>query len=281
MNFLKRVFDFILFGNIYVAFGAVCLIQSTAIQIKQQEQLVPYSFLVFFATLFVYNFQRVFYKKSHDGSLNSIRRIWIFKNQLTIKILIAIGFLGSIVTFFLNDLLILLYLLPLLVLSIIYFAPFVKLRNSPWLKLLTLVFVWTMVTAVMPCLMSRFGLTGNNVLHIFVRCFFMIAICIPFDIRDLRIDKADAVSTIPHLIGEDKARLLAFGSMVLYMILIITEYTEDMISFEVFIALQISAVINSVLVLKSTSRRSEYFYVAGIDGTMIIQGVVLMLVYYW
>ncbi|MES2592953.1 MAG: UbiA family prenyltransferase [Bacteroidota bacterium] len=280
MNFLKRVLNFILFGNIYVALGAVCLIQSTAIQIRQQEQLLPYSFLVFFATLFVYNFQRVFYKKSQDTSLNSIRRVWIFKNQQTIKLLIAIGMVGSVITFFLNDIILLLYLSPLLLLSVIYFAPFVKLRKSPWLKLLTLVFVWTMVTAVLPCLLSNSGLTENNVLHIFIRFFFMVAICIPFDIRDLRIDKADSVSTIPHLIGEDKARWLAFGCMLFYMILIIPEYTVGMISLEVFIALQIAAVINSVLVLKSTSRRSEYFYVAGIDGTMIIQGVLLMLVYY-
>jgi 4-hydroxybenzoate polyprenyltransferase len=280
LNFIKRFFDFILFGNIYVGLGAVCLVQSSIIQLKFPNHLIYYSLLVFFSTLFVYNFQRFFYKSPKDNNLNSIRRQWIFKNQTAIKALIGIGFTGVVITFFFNDYTILFYLSPLLVLSLFYFAPFIKLRKSPWLKLLTLVVVWTMVTTVVPILLEDTLLTPNNVLHIILRFCFMAAICIPFDIRDLQIDKADAVSTIPQLLGESKARWLAFGFMILYIILINAEYLFGMIDLKILIGLMLSALINAILIFMSSSKRNEYFYVAGIDGTMILQGIVLIAFYY-
>ncbi len=277
MKFLKSIFDFILFGNVYVALGCVSLIQSSVIQLRLGNHLIAYSLLTFFATILVYNFQRIFYKVPENAELNSIRRVWIFKNQNTIKLLIILGFLGASITFFFNDFRVLIYLSPLLVLSLIYFAPFVQLRKSPWLKLLTLASVWTLVTSVIPILLANTSFTSRDLLHASARFWFMIAICIPFDIRDLQIDKADSVATIPFLLGERKARGLAFVCSIVYSVLIIGEYCVEMIDTKITIALLLFAIINTVLVLMSTTKRSEYFYVAGIDGTMILQGVLLLL----
>ncbi|OFY86900.1 MAG: hypothetical protein A3F72_00645 [Bacteroidetes bacterium RIFCSPLOWO2_12_FULL_35_15] len=278
MKFLKQFSDFILFGNIYVALGAACLIQSTLVQIDSKEHLVNYSILAFFSTLFVYNLQRIFYKPQQDKSLHSIRRKWIFENQFTIKSLALIGFSGVSISFFFNDLKIIFYLSPLLILSLAYFLPAIKLRKSPWFKLLTLVLVWTMVTAVVPILLDASAIfTQHNLLHILVRFIFMLAICIPFDVRDLLVDAADRVSTIPHLMGETKTRWFANTCMFIYILLIILEFISGMFNLNIFYALLISALINTVIVFRSNSKRSEYFYVAGIDGTMILQGVLLMI----
>lgn len=278
MNSFRRFFDLILFGNIYVALGAVCLIQSTAIQILPGEHIIPYSFLAFFATLFVYNFQRIFYAPKKDKSLHSIRRKWIFKNQFIIKTITFTGMAGVCVSFFYNDPRIAFYLSPLLLLSFAYFLPFIRLRKSPWFKLFTLTIVWTMATAVVPIiLIDPEPFTSFNLLHIAVRFIFLIAICLPFDIRDLEIDKADDISTVPHLIGENKTRGLAFIFMLTYSLLIIMEYYFNMFRTGIFIALMASAMINTYLVLMSSSKRSEYFFVAALDGTMILQGVLLLL----
>ena len=281
LNSFKRFIDLILFGNIYVALGAVCLVQSSVIQLQFTDHLISYSLLVFFATLFVYNFQRIFYKSPSENSQSSIRRKWILKNKTVIKILTLTGIAGVFITFFFNDHKLLFFLSPLLILSLVYFLPFIKLRKNPWLKLLTLVLVWTMVTAVVPILLTHIEpFTLKDHLHIHVRFCFMMAICIPFDIRDLEIDKADSVSTLPLLLSENIARWLAFGFMLLYIFLIIPEYLLGMINVQVFLALLISAIINAIIVLMSNSKRSEYFYVAGIDGTMILQGILVMGVYY-
>lgn len=277
MHSIKRIFDFILFGNIYIALGTVCLIQSSIIQLGLPDYLYNFALLAFFATLFVYNLQRIFYKTSPKPSQVSVRRAWIAKNQMALKILAALGLVGVTITFFLNDYSILQYLSPLLVLCLLYFIPSIKLRKNPWLKLLTLVSVWTMVTSVVPLLISNSEFNINSLLHVAVRFWFMMAICIPFDIRDLQIDKTDAVVTIPHLVGENKARWIAFGCMIIYGTLIIPEYLSGMIGGKIFTALMLSALINSLIVLMSSTKRSEYFYVAGIDGTMLLQGILLLI----
>ena len=278
MKFARRIFDLILFGNIYVALGAVCLVQSTVLQLGYRDHFLPYSILVFFASLFIYNFQRIFYVPQKDNSLHSVRRKWIFENQVTVKTLAFIGLAGVSVTIFFNDLRIILYLSPLLLLSIAYFIPQVKLRKNPWFKLLTLTFVWTMVTALVPLLLLDTGpLSFAGILHLFVRMTFMIAICLPFDIRDLEIDKADEISTIPHLIGESNTRRLAFVFMLVYILLLIVEYAGGMFGDGVFYGLIASALLNTLFVVMSSSKRNEYFFVAGLDGTMILQGVLLIL----
>jgi hypothetical protein len=274
---LKRFFDLILFGNIFVALGAACLVQSTVVQLSLSDHLFFYSLLVFFSTLFIYNLQRIFYQPQKDNSLHSIRRKWIFENQKIIKMLSIIGFTGVCVAFVYTDFRIVFYLSPLLLLSIAYFIPFIKLRKNAWFKLLTLTAVWTMTTAVVPILLSNSDVfSKNNLLHIFVRFSFMLAICIPFDIRDLRIDEADTISTLPRLLGENKTRRLAFICMVIYCLLIVLEFEWMILSTKVFILLILSALINGILVVMSNSKRSEYFYVAVLDGTMVLQGLLLL-----
>jgi len=280
--FFRRLFDFILFSNLYVAIGAACLIQSTIIQRGNTNHLLSYSLLAFFATLFIYNLQRIFYSPQKDNSLLSIRRKWIFKNQFSIKLLCIIGFIGVAITFFFNDYKIIFYLSPLLLLSVAYFLPFIKLRKNTWFKLLTLVIVWTMVTAVVPILLNDTNpFSENNILHVAVRFTFMISICIPFDIRDMEIDKKENIFTLSQKLGENKTRWIAFGFMLFYTLLIVTEFSLHMFSMKIFIALILTAIVNAIIVLMSSSKRSEYFYTALLDGTMILQGVALIGVYYY
>jgi len=280
--FFRRLFDFILFSNLYVAIGAACLIQSTIIQLGNTNHLFSYSLLTFFATLFIYNLQRIFYSPQKDNSLLSIRRKWIFKNQFSIKLLCIIGFIGVAITFFFNDYKIIFYLSPLLLLSVAYFLPFIKLRKNTWFKLLTLTIVWTTVTAVVPILLNDTNpFSENNILHVAVRFTFMISICIPFDIRDMEIDKKENIFTLSQKLGENKTRWIAFGFMLFYTLLIVTEFSLHMFSMKIFIALILTAIVNAIIVLMSSSKRSEYFYTALLDGTMILQGVALIGVYYY
>ncbi len=282
MAFLKRLIDFILFGNLYVALGSAFLIQSTIIQCGFNDPVVPFCFMSFFATLFVYNFQRIFYTSQKNSNLHSIRRKWVFTNIFFVKMLSLTGFLGVCIAFFFNDFRSLFYLFPLFILSIAYFSPFTRLRKNPWFKLITLVTVWTMVTAVVPMLLNHSMLfTKTNLIHIAVRFCFMAAICIPFDIRDSEIDKADNTRTLPHFIGIKASRRLAIGFMIVYMLLIMVEYKINMLSIQITITLLFCSLINMVFLLMSSSKRSEYFYVAGVDGTMIVQGALLMLMHHF
>jgi 4-hydroxybenzoate polyprenyltransferase len=251
------------------------------IQMGKGDLLIEYSVLSFFATLFVYNLQRVFYSHQEDSSLLSVRRKWIFKNQFSIKLLCLLGAAGVAVTFFFNNYRILIYLTPLLVLSIAYFLPIIKLRQNIIFKLLTLAFVWTTVTAVIPAILNHVTLFSSiTVLHFFSRFIFMIAICIPFDIRDLKIDQAENIHTLPQKIGETKTRWVAMVCMLLYCVIIFVDFILRMYPHKISLALLIASIINALLISLSNSKRGEYFYVVLIDGTMILQGVALIVAQY-
>jgi 4-hydroxybenzoate polyprenyltransferase len=109
----------------------------------------------------------------------------------------------------------------------------------------------------------------------------MLAICIPFDIRDISIDAAENVSTLPHKLGEKITRNLALIFTLIYCLLIIGEYIANIISMPSLIALLVSMSVTFVLILFSSSKRNEYYYVAGIDGTMILQGVLMIIAGYY
>jgi len=276
--FFKRFFDFLLFGNIYVAVGTVCLIQSSVIQTGASDHLRWYSMLSFFATLFIYNLQRIFYTVREDNNLLSTRRKWISKNQFWVKSLCITGLAGVVATFFFNDHKILFYLSPLLLLSIAYFLPAIKLRQNIFFKLLTLALVWTTVTAIIPTILYQGAdFSTNDLLHFFTRFIFMIAICIPFDIRDLKIDQTENISTLAQKFGEQHTRMIALGCMFIYFALIVSGFMQGMFAEKTGIAFMISAIINAILVFMTNSKRGEYFYVVLIDGTMILQGVALMI----
>jgi 4-hydroxybenzoate polyprenyltransferase len=272
---LKRIFDYILFSNVFIALGAVSLTYSSITQLKLNTSNKTYLLLVFFATLFIYNFQRLFYKRNHTN--NSIRRIWINKNLPLVKLHAALGFVGTCITFLYCDYNLLFYLSPLLLLSIAYFTPFIKLRKHPLLKLLALVLVWTMVTATIPLLLANEPINASHLLHITERFLFLTAICIPFDIRDLKIDKKESIQTLPHLVGEKTATRIGLLCLSVSVIVLFMEYVSETIYINTFSALILSTLVTAILIAATSSKRSEYFYVVGIDGTMLIQGILILI----
>lgn len=186
--------------------------------------------------------------------------------------------MGVGITFFFNDYKIMFYLSPLLLLSLAYFIPRIKLRKSAGFKLFTLATVWVLTTAMVPLLLAHAPVDFKFILHLSTRFCFMLAICIPFDIRDVGIDAAENVNTLPLQLGEKQTRNLALVFTLVYVFLLAIEYLKQIITFPHLFALLIAAAATFLLVLFSSSKRSEYYYVAGIDGTMILQGVLLAFV---
>ena len=134
-----------------------------------------------------------------------------------------------------------------------------------------------MVTATTPLLLINESITASDFLHIAERFFFMIAICIPFDIRDLQIDKKESIQTLPHFIGESNAKKIALLCIFISGIALLMEYVGETINIKTFTALIISTIVTAIFIAKTNTKRSEYFYVAGIDGTMLIQGMLILM----
>jgi 4-hydroxybenzoate polyprenyltransferase len=102
-----------------------------------------------------------------------------------------------------------------------------------------------------------------------------MAICIPFDIRDIKIDIAENITTIPQLLGELKTRRLALFFVFMTILTIVFEHHLNFIHTPQFIALLISTTISGAIIFMSSVKRGEFFYIVLLDGTMILQGVLM------
>jgi 4-hydroxybenzoate polyprenyltransferase len=268
MNHIKRFIDFLLFGNLYIALGAFLLSQCTIIELRLNISY-SYSILVFFSTLFIYNLQRVFYITPINSEPISVRRKWISENQKTIIALTMIGLIGTSVSLFYCDTKAILYLSPLCILSIGYFFPSVQLRKFALLKIFILVTVWTATCYIIPILLSSNNFSSSNFIYTLSGFCFMAAICLPFDNRDIEIDKKENIQTFAVLFGSRRINLIAFIFSILYFtLLIIIEVDLTILTINSIVFLT-----SSVLILKNNNPRNEYFYIAGIDGTLILKGI--------
>lgn len=87
-------------------------------------------------------------------------------------------------------------------------------------KILTLSFTWMAVTSILPV-----AAAGKNVVEVrylfyyFIRWLFMLAICLPFDIRDMRADERAQNMTVPVLLGQKNTFILCYACLALHVLL--------------------------------------------------------------
>jgi 4-hydroxybenzoate polyprenyltransferase len=145
------------------------------------------------------------------------------------------------------------------------------------LKLFIIGAVWAGSTVLLPIL----EIEGNGLLNIsnketillfFTRFLFIVAITIPFDIRDLFQDQSNALRTIPVIFGEKKSLFLCQLFLATSLILLFV-YTEKLDTN--FWAIALSIFISGWLILKSRWEKNEYYYFFLLDGTMILQLIIL------
>jgi len=272
---MKRIFDFILFGNFVVSLGCFFLIYSSVIQLKLSDSFY-YAALTFFSTLFIYNFQRIFYTKEITDNSTSERRRWVVENQKSIKTLSVFSFTGVVATLFFVGIKTVLFLTPLFLLSLAYFLPSIKLRKYGFVKIFILCFVWTGTTAIVPILKNNLQIETPQFIHIVSRFSFMVAICLPFDLRDITIDKASNIRTLPQRIGVIRTKLLASFFNCVYIVLNYYLYNNGIIELKLFVALCIVFIITAILISVTNGTEKEYHYVGLFDGLMILEGLLII-----
>jgi 4-hydroxybenzoate polyprenyltransferase len=182
------------------------------------------------------------------------------------------------------------FIAPLAFLSIFYVVPFfnlngkkIALRNYPYIKIIIIAIVWSFVTTALPFLNhsnDMFDYNQNFILLITEQFLFILAITLPFDIRDLRYDLAANVKTIPAKIGVKKTIVLAELLLVVFMILKYYQLNLNHISYEQFTATSIAFLITGILIAFSSPKRPELFFSGLIEGTMILMYLAVLIFEY-
>ena len=272
----KDLLAFILFSSIFIAVCAVSFAIETNIILGLPLNSFGFYGFIFGATLFQYNLH---YVQKNKATANSARLAWSRKNKNIHYFLLVLAFLLiiiSLVSFSLKHLYVLLLLGVIAFLYSFPFLPFGKkkrLKEFGILKIITLSLLWTLVTVWFPVNTMSY----DPALFSFVfakRFLFMFVLCLLFDIRDADIDSDNGIKTFPVRFGNTKSYLLAYLILGIFLLLSGFQYFYWGNS-GIFIAMIISVLVTFLVIQMTKKNHSDYIFLAGIDGMMLLQALLV------
>lgn len=267
ISILKSVF----YANFWVAFNVLALSKTTEI-LFNFNTTTNYNFFVFFSTLLVYNFHRL-YKDQFYFEKNISKRMMMFKNQkVPLVILCLVSFIICLYVFMMEfywkDVLI---LIPFVLISLWYVVPLPMslktLRELPFVKSFLVAFVWMYMTVIFPLKHYDIVLSSETIEYALMVFLFITAITLPFDIRDRQVDN---IKTVPIAIGDHHTMILSELLMFLYCLIIVQ---ANFYSWK----LLFSAIIFVIVIAFSNKKRGEFYYIGVLDGLPLLQLLIIQL----
>ena len=272
MKFKKTINNLTL-SNLYIsiAAGVIC---SGISHLLHYHQVFEIGLFVFSSTLSIYSFQRlVKYKleEKRESELNS----WLEK---TVKIQVVYIFLFAILSMYI-------YFFTLnafentkwwmvisLILSVLYAVKLKgkSLRDVHYLKMHLISIVWCN-SLLFPILLNN-DYESTNLLFILIHYFLFIALCIPFDIRDLYYD-VTSLKTLPQLIGVINSKLICISAFLFFAVGSIL-LKPDLIEHYFYI---LSIIIGFIILSFASEKRKSYYYTLLIDGVILVVGLSYLL----
>lgn len=221
---------------------------------------------VFFATLFTYNFQRIVKFKT-NFPIKTERSIWLQENLKLLKVLCGVGAIACLCLLFHLSFEAMVTMGLLGVISVLYATPFLKnkdsLRDIPRIKIYLIAFTWA-VTALIPILNLNISIPYTDwLLMILEKMLYILAITIPFDIRDMHSDQKTK-KTIPQTIGEMPAIFLAIAFLLAHTLLAWQIYGDH-----IMLPLLIANILTGTAIYFSRSDRHELYFTGLMDAAPI------------
>jgi 4-hydroxybenzoate polyprenyltransferase len=277
---MKKISDIIIFSNLLISAGAACFIWETYLIFRLTVDPL-YILIGFASTLFIYNIDRIAVLNSLENT-GSERHDWITANYRKMTAISICCVLFLLVSVFFLPLRSIFFLAHLGFISVAYSIPILargkkNLRSIKFLKIFLITYVWAASTVIMPVVGAGLPIFQRDVLLLFAeRALFIFAITLPFDIRDYRSDIQHKVLTIPGLIGIQATKTLAFLCLLVFFLINLVHY--DFHSGMLWAKL-ISGITTFGIIVFAHEGRHEYYFTGLLDGTIIIQFLLVLLLY--
>lgn len=258
--FFLRLIRLLVYSNVFIAICAVglqCFCWPTTTYCA--------SALLFFAVLAAYSVLKLVGNKNHALQPDFTAIGWLQQNTSMQYVIAIAAFTGVLFCWYKLQFVLHLSwgIAVVLLLFYIYFRKVHVLSMLPrvfqaFMKIGIVAAVWTFV------LLPFDGGTSLPLLSIYL-FFFILALMIPFEIRDMQHDAPFQVPTLPLLFGEGKAKLIS------YLLLIVSFLFYWMIDSGGVerCAVGLTTLIGVALVRETSPTRSDLFFLVGIDGLLI------------
>ncbi|MCI5056020.1 MAG: hypothetical protein MRY83_07915 [Flavobacteriales bacterium] len=250
-----------IFSSFWIALGAATLSSANFITAHNSAPSFALTFLVFGITFVSYSLQRassVFMNKQR-GPIGE----WTkdnFKFVIFSGSIIALGTCFAFLKVYNPSIWI--PVLPAVLISGLYTLGSV--RDIPGIKIILISVSWALVLAYLPLLEANPSTIAKKFAEEF---FFIVAITIPFDIRDLPFDEKSK-KTIPQLIGVYQSKLISILLIVISSFIHL--YEDFTIGFLIFSILCI------LVILGVKPKRKEFYYTGLLDGFIFLKGIFII-----
>lgn len=257
MKIVKQLLDFYINSSIHVALAVYALSWITLLvfNLPYDENILYFNF---YATITGYNFVKYFgIAKWHHRSLAKwLKVIQVFSFfsfllmlfyafRLEPKVIVVLTGLG-LITF--------LYAIPFWPKQM-YLDEHQNLRQISGLKVYIIAAVWAFTTVVLPILNNNQELETKVWITVLQNFVFVLALMIPFEIRDLKYDSIK-LATIPQQIGVKKTKIL--GVLLLLFFLGLNVFKEEILIHFLYKEVIVAFVL-MLFTLFSTKNRNKYY----------------------
>lgn len=271
---IRNTVNLFLYGGLFIGLCAACITALTFELIGRTTEHLSYTLLVGTATAALYNLHRMIGLQKTAHLMISGRFEVIRQYQFHIRVYTVLWILLSfwLVLPLVNEKF-LLVLLPAGLISFAYVIPFLpggrRLRDLGWGKIVMISWSWAWLTAVVPLWLFGNASIQMIVMHGLERMLFIMLIAIPFEVRDLQLDRSLGLITMPAKIGMQKTRYI----VVLLSVLIL--FLSFVASFHYFnlpygLAMGTTTCLVYPLFRRSDRMHDDYYFAGLIDGMMIV-----------
>ena len=279
MSIKKNLLDFYINSSLHVAFAVCSMVFVTLyhFQIPTDWDFIGF---VFFATITAYNFVKYFgIARFHHRRLASWLRViqifsffsfialCVFSLRLTWITIVYVAFFG-VITFF--------YAIPFLPKRFFLDSQH-NLRSVGGLKVYVIAFVWSGVTVFLPLMNEQYPISLDVYLEGLQRFLFVIALMLPFEIRDLQFDSIK-LSTIPQQIGLKKTKTLGVWLLVIFFF---AEFFKKDLEIEMVVESFVISLTILLFILFSRKEQNEYYSSFWVESIPIFWGALLFTIQFF
>ncbi|HEY6082670.1 MAG TPA: UbiA family prenyltransferase [Chitinophagaceae bacterium] len=273
---MKQFIHTIVYGSVFISLCTVGLCMETSLLLHLPFNNFPFYLLVFAATLGQYNIH-YFIKKT--ANLNSERFRWSASHRGLHLIFNVFGAIGVIIGLFFLGIKHFMVLGIIAAITILYSFPFLpfpnkkRLKDFGILKILILSYVWTLITVWFP-VVTLTRITPGFQIVFYQRFVFMFILCLAFDVRDIETDSRDHIQTLPVMVGKRWSYWIMYVSLVLFVALSLFDF-QITHQFMQLNAMIVSALATYFMIEYSRTNDTDMTYLAGIDGMMLLQALLV------
>lgn len=256
----------LVYGNIWVAINAAALTSLTEIVYLGELKLT--SLFVFFSTISGYNIIRLLRLNKISSPHKKGLKAWVTKNKSKLWLLTILGLIIALIISLKFSLSLWLLCVAAFGITGFYSFPFVYgkgLRDLPFIKLFLIAAVWTFTSIALPLLYTNAPIATEEHFFAMSMGLFVIAITLPFDIRDIHSDDK-SMRTIPQMFGIKWTKILAILMLVLaFYLLQFTNHYDALIN-----AAAICFVITSALIIRASPQKPHAYFSVWIEAMPVV-----------